>query len=454
MKKEFTKSEKFMNKQIDSVAGLDDLSSLVKRNSRTMLPVINAALELITEELAMRSCFIARYEKEIQEMKIVAAHNVAGGYDIKVGTLAPFSQSLLSTTSRSGESISLLSMDIQNGQAFFSPSLSLSSEHDGHPGNHRGRDKLIPSVSVEGQVHPSTVSRYIAVPIVLADGTFFGALCAIDLKPLELHPLQSKLMIILARFLAIHIERDKMLPLLQKTKEEGEKASNIRRNFFSVVNHEFRTKLTSIQGFSELIRDQDFSNAEIKEYVTDIHTDAQHLSKMISELLDLERMESGEGKLNPRELDLNVIIMNVVDHIRPTTPLHTIHLELDANLPLFLGDHDKLTQVVSNLLSNAIKYAPDGGLIRLHTQVQGNMVHVFVQDEGVGIPSNCLAQIFEHYYSRAEGSALRYIKGSGVGLSIVRQIVQLHGGKVWAESTVGLGSTFHFVLPLISTSMN
>jgi signal transduction histidine kinase len=126
-------------------------------------------------------------------------------------------------------------------------------------------------------------------------------------------------------------------------------------------------------------------------------------------------------------------------------------LRLDPMVGEMSGDRDKLTQVMANLLDNAVKYSPNGGEIVVSTRVEGNAAHVVVRDHGMGIPEGALESIFERY-GRVESLATRHIRGTGLGLPIVRQIVQLHGGAVWVESTVGEGSVFHVTLPRGATS--
>ena len=264
-----------------------------------------------------------------------------------------------------------------------------------------------------------------------------------------LHFLQA-----VASILAVAIEHKRAenelvqaLTSLRTANEQLEHTNQTQSNFVSIVSHEFRTRLTGIQGFSELIRDEDFSLQEIKEYADDINTDAKRLSSMISELLDLNRMKSGQLLLNLEQVDFKAIIMEVIERIRPTATKHRFRLQLDNEFPFLAADRNKLTQVVTNLLSNAVKYSPGGGEILIGSKVEGHVVHVRVQDQGIGMPVHTLEQIFE-FYSRIESDSTRYIEGTGLGLPIVRQLVELHGGKVWAESVLGRGSIFHFTIPL------
>jgi signal transduction histidine kinase len=168
---------------------------------------------------------------------------------------------------------------------------------------------------------------------------------------------------------------------------------------------------------------------------------------MIGELLDLDRMESGRMELHLEQLDLNALAAEVVSGTRPTAPRHALGLALDPALPRLWGDRDKLTEVVLNLLSNAIKYSPQGGEVTVGTCRVGDEAHLWVRDQGVGIPPEALEVVFERY-TRVESGPQRHIKGTGLGLPIVRQIAQLHSGRAWAESAVGQGATFHVALPL------
>jgi signal transduction histidine kinase len=227
---------------------------------------------------------------------------------------------------------------------------------------------------------------------------------------------------------------------------ELERLNRAKSDFVSIVSHEFRTPLTGIQGFSEMMQSEDLTLEEMREYAGDINKDAHRLNRMITEMLDLDKMESGRMQLNREPVDLNAIVTESVDRLRPNAPRHPLSLRLDPLIGELNGDRDKLTQVMTNLLNNAVKYSPNGGDIVVSTRVEGSTAHVVVRDHGMGIPKEALDAIFERY-GRVESPATRHIQGTGLGLPIVRQIVQLHGGTVWAESTVGEGSVFHVTLP-------
>jgi signal transduction histidine kinase len=237
----------------------------------------------------------------------------------------------------------------------------------------------------------------------------------------------------------------------QKTYREIEQLSKLRGEFVSTVSHEFRTPLTGIQGFSEMMRDEELTVAQMREFAGDINKDAQRLARLISDMLDLDRMESGLMTVIADPVDLNTIVIDAATQFRLSSASHPIDLDLDQGLPKLTGDADRLTQVVTNLLSNAIKYSPGGGAVELRTRREANAVILTVRDHGIGIPSEHLETIFERY-SRIESMATHTIQGTGLGLPIVRQIVQLYKGRVWATSEPGAGSVFHLQLPLMASA--
>jgi two-component system, sensor histidine kinase and response regulator len=248
---------------------------------------------------------------------------------------------------------------------------------------------------------------------------------------------------------ALLYEVNKLYTKLVQQNEELAKQNRIQSDFLSVVGHEFRTALTSILGFSEMMREKDLESQDIQEYADDIHSDATRLTRLINDLLDLERMKSGRIEMNWEEIELNALIQEIIDHTYATSRPEQIQVSLDPGVPAIQGDRDKLTQVITNLINNAVKYSPDGGAILIGSKQEGNVAHFFVQDHGMGIPASKLDQIFERY-ARVESDASRYIGGTGLGLPIVRQIVEMHNGKVYVESTLEKGSIFHVKLPIAS----
>jgi signal transduction histidine kinase len=271
-----------------------------------------------------------------------------------------------------------------------------------------------------------------------------------------LPPLLPKVRMLIANAKASEERKQK----LESAKQELEsmnrqltEMSKLQQNFISVVSHEFRTALTSIQGFSELLETEDFNSKEVKDYASDIHVDATRLDRLITDLLDLERMKTGKMLIHPERLDLNILLTQLIEKTRSTIPPnYPIHLQLDQALPPINGDPDKLTQVILNLLSNVVKYSPTGGAILVSSRLEEEVAHLSVQDHGIGLSPENVARLFIPY-NRIDTTENRYIKGTGLGLAIIREICELHHGEVWVESTLGQGSTFHITLPLETSSV-
>jgi len=289
----------------------------------------------------------------------------------------------------------------------------------------------------------------LAVPLIRA-GQTLGALTVRSTYPLaRFEEEDARLLSLFGDQAVAALTTAELVEQQRKAVVQLERLNSAKSDFVSIVSHEFRTPLTGIQGFSELMRDEDLTVAEMKEYAGDINKDALRLNRMITEMLDLDRMESGRMTLHPERTDINAIIEEAAGRLGPNSPRHPIQLDLDPVLPLVDIDKDKVNQVLLNLLSNAVKYSPGGGRITVRTRLEGEMVHVFVRDSGMGIPADSLEKVFERF-SRLESGATRYIQGTGLGLPISRQIIEMHGGKAWVESTVGTGSVFQFTLPLVA----
>ncbi|MFN2520594.1 MAG: ATP-binding protein [Candidatus Limnocylindria bacterium] len=222
-----------------------------------------------------------------------------------------------------------------------------------------------------------------------------------------------------------------------------------KSEFVSILTHQLRTPLTGIQGFSELIRDEDLSIREMKEYADNINSEARRLARMIKETLDLDRMAAGRMTLDLGDVDLNQLIEALAAHAGPTMRGHPLLLQFDSDMPRIVGDEALVSEMLRNLLDNAVKYSPQGGDVIITTRREGQHAHVVVRDHGIGIADDSLEIVFDRF-ARVESEATRYVDGTGLGLPIVRQIVQLHGGRVWAESRLGHGSAFHLTLPLVA----
>jgi len=227
-----------------------------------------------------------------------------------------------------------------------------------------------------------------------------------------------------------------------------ERLNRLKSEFVALVSHEFRTALVGISGFSEMIRDEDVSLEEAKTYAGDINKDAERLNRMINDMLDLDRIEAGRLTLNAQPIDLNRLLDDAVARARASSSRHIIKGNFDPIQPTVVADSDRIAQVVANLLSNAIKYSPDGGEIVVTSAARDGQVDVSVRDHGMGIAPEFLQRLFSRY-ERYEKASNKII-GTGLGLAITRQIIEMHGGKIWVDSELGAGSDFHFTLPVAS----
>jgi two-component system phosphate regulon sensor histidine kinase PhoR len=235
---------------------------------------------------------------------------------------------------------------------------------------------------------------------------------------------------------------------------ELRRLETIRRDFVANVSHELKTPLSSIKGYAETLLDGALEDQEhARGFVETIQRQADHLTKLINDLLDLARIESEKMELKLAPIRLQEIIPELMETLRPIWESKGLKVELESppSLPLVLADQGALRQILSNLLDNAIKFTPKGGRIAVRSSIQPDHLRIEVKDSGVGILSSDLPRIFERFY-RADASRPRSPESTGLGLAIVKHLVLAQGGQVWAESQVGRGSTFYFTLPLASTS--
>ena len=214
----------------------------------------------------------------------------------------------------------------------------------------------------------------------------------------------------------------------------------------SAVSHELRSPLTSVKGFTAtLLNRWDRLDDETKKHLlTTINADADRLTRLIGELLDVSRIEAGRLELRTQPLQVPHVASVVAE--RHGSDSHILELNFESNFPTVVADADKVTQILTNLVENAIKYSPADTTIRLTAEEQGNEVHIKVADQGQGIEPEDLPFIFERFRQTTTGTG-KTRNSVGLGLYIVRALVNAHGGRVWADSKVGQGTTFTIALP-------
>jgi signal transduction histidine kinase/CheY-like chemotaxis protein len=232
-------------------------------------------------------------------------------------------------------------------------------------------------------------------------------------------------------------------------------AEQAKMDFVSNVSHELRTPLTSIKGYSDLLLSDKVGALSEQQlhFIKIIQSSSDRLTTLINDLLDISRIESGRLELQRQLVRMDQILYEVVEMVKPQCAEKNLELGLDLQPDVgpVMGDEGRLAQIVANLVSNACRYTPDGGSIKLALATTGNAVRVDVVDTGIGIAPEDQAKIFQRFH-RVDNPAVQQVTGSGLGLSIARMLIEMHGGRMWFESEVGKGSTFTFTLPLYAGS--
>jgi two-component system, OmpR family, phosphate regulon sensor histidine kinase PhoR len=221
-------------------------------------------------------------------------------------------------------------------------------------------------------------------------------------------------------------------------------------DFVSMAAHELRTPLTAIRGYTSLLQMHYASKLEdaAKELLTRLLVSTNNLTNLIDNLLSVSRIERNDMIIDTKPLNLGLVIKDIYQSFQQQaqTRHQTFTLHAGEDLPLVLADPFRIGQVMINLISNAINYTPEGGTITLTVMNQSDALVVSIKDTGEGIPKEAMPRLFTKFF-RVSGSLEQGSKGTGLGLYITKSIVELHKGKIWAESTVGKGSTFTFSLP-------
>ncbi len=225
----------------------------------------------------------------------------------------------------------------------------------------------------------------------------------------------------------------------------------LKDEFVSTVSHELRTPLTSLRGFAELMLGRDFPPAKQREFLTIIRNESVRLTTLINDFLDIQRMESGHQRYSFEVVDLVPLLREAIALFSDNEGKHRVQLDLPEALPRVWAAPDRLRQVLSNLLSNAIKFSPASTTVTVGALSKDTNVELWVADQGIGIEADHLPKLFTKFF-RVDNKATRDIGGTGLGLALVKEIVEAHGGRVRVESEPDKGSTFFFSLPVAQGS--
>jgi len=314
------------------------------------------------------------------------------------------------------------------------------------PANHR-QVALNPWMTEEG------IQAFAGFPLVVSD-QLLGVLAVYHRRPLDRNTIE--LLTLFAQHAATAIQEAHLFHLateqtarLTALNLELHRANQHKAEFLANMSHELRTPLNSILGFSQLLLEGDGGalTGDQRQDVDIIAQNGQHLLALINDLLDISRLEAGKAQLHRGEVEVEPLISECVDSI--SSLAKTKKLDLTASVSAEVGrvfaDGPKLKQVLLNLLGNAIKFTETGS-VRVTAERQGAELRVSVRDTGIGVPAEDSERIFESFQQGKSGMTGKY-QGTGLGLAISRQLVEMHGGKIWVKSTAGQGSTFTFTIP-------
>ncbi|HKJ84093.1 MAG TPA: response regulator [Mariprofundaceae bacterium] len=331
------------------------------------------------------------------------------------------------------------------------------------------------------------VISVVAVPMIL--GTeIVGILYVDDFRPRSFSDDQLRMLSLLANDAAHAIQKVRLIKALRREKqslkqfneelesrvmartqeltranEELVRVSQAKSQFISNMSHELRTPLTSINGFSELLLDELFGaiNEQQRAYLENIHTSGKHLLELINGILDMAKIESGRMSLDLEHADIGRLIDEVMHVLEGYAAKAEVSFEIDLeeSLPTVPVDRTRFKQILYNLCSNAIKFSPESGVVTLRigcaeepaigetAEGEANAVRLSVQDQGIGIAPEHIERIFNPF-EQVDGSHSRRFEGTGLGLSLTKRLVEMHGGHIEVESETGDGSCFHVILPL------
>jgi PAS domain S-box-containing protein len=291
-------------------------------------------------------------------------------------------------------------------------------------------------------------SSWMSLPLV-TEGRSVGGMSLNFTEYKQLTEDDREFILAISRQCAQAISRAQLYEAERKARAEAEQANRVKDEFLAVLSHELRSPLNPILGWTKLLQTQKLPPPKVKQALETIERNAKLQAQLIEDLLDISRMLRGKLSLNTAPVDMIGVIEGAIETVQLAAAAKSIDIEvtLHPGGKTVQGDSNRLQQVVWNLLSNAIKFTPEGGRVEVRLEEMGNRVQIQVIDNGKGINADFLPHVFE-YFRQADSSTTRQFGGLGLGLAIVRQIVELHGGTVQAQSLgEGLGATFTVLLP-------
>jgi signal transduction histidine kinase len=288
----------------------------------------------------------------------------------------------------------------------------------------------------------------VAVPMLHESG-IVGALVVRRRRPGDFPQETCDLLEAFASQSALAIIHARLFRELESKTAELEVASRHKSEFLASMSHELRTPLNAVIGFSEVLLERMFGelNHRQEEYLRDIWSSGKHLLELLNEILDLSKVEAGHMVLEPTEFSLQEALEHGLALVRERASRHgiTLHLDVAPNVGPVQADELRIRQVIVNLLSNAVKFTSDGGRVDVQARADASWVLVTVSDTGIGVTADDRERIFDAF--QQGGRKASTTEGTGLGLTLSKRIIELHGGRIWVDSKVGEGSTFGFAIP-------
>ncbi len=296
----------------------------------------------------------------------------------------------------------------------------------------------------------------LAAPLIGRDGNNMGLIQLSDKYEDEFTKEDEAIIVQLAQMASVAIENTRLYEAEQQARAQAEEANCIKDEFLAVLSHELRSPLNPILGWSKLLQSRKFDDSKTASALATIERNAKLQAQLIEDLLDVSRILQGKLTLNVAQVNLGLTIAAAMETVRLAAEAKSINLKFvsDADsTALVMGDPNRLQQVFWNLLSNAVKFTPPGGRVQICLESIDAHIQIQVMDTGKGIDPNFLAHVFD-YFRQADSATTRKFGGLGLGLAIVRQLVELHGGRVFADSAgEGEGATFTVQLPALQTEL-
>ncbi len=287
----------------------------------------------------------------------------------------------------------------------------------------------------------------LAMPLRVGEHKFGVLVLEVLSRPVPFTPSDLAFVQTLADLIALAIDRSR-LESEATAARDAHRADRLRSEVLATLSHELRTPLASIKGYSTalLLEETTWPEEKQREFLRLIDAECDNLQAMLTDILDSSLIDVGQLVIELEPVRLQRLAREVADEMQAHTERHHLVMDFPPDFPILDADSRRIKQVIRNILDNAIKYSPEGGLVVIRGQVRPRDVVISISDQGVGISPEDLIPLFEKYF-RVKSPTGYHVAGTGLGLPVARAIVEAHGGRIWAESKVGQGTTLYFSLP-------